>query len=69
MAGPAENASRAITSPDPFLKVAATMGLSPIPKIKAIRNASHGKKHTENTGKKLFSVFSVRFSVAAKGPK
>jgi hypothetical protein len=33
--------------------------LARIPKIKATRDASHGKKHTENTETKLFSVSSV----------
>jgi hypothetical protein len=40
---------------------------TPIPKIEATRNASHGKKRTENTEKKLFSVLHVFLSVAERG--
>jgi hypothetical protein len=38
-------------------------------KIKATRNASHGKRHTENTEEKLFSVFSVCLFPWLEGPK
>jgi hypothetical protein len=55
-----QNGTRAIIGTRPF-KHMHRRSLTRIPKIKATLHFSHGKKHTENTGKKLFSVFSVCF--------